>query len=272
MPMLTLTILARKGGTGKTTTAWNLAGLYAQEGLRILAIDLDGQASLSRVAFGSTQVEKMHPAQTVAGLFDPHYDPAPAEVIQASRFERLSVIAAGDALETHNRPSPETAGEAQFTIRRLLAEVEASFDLAIIDTGPNTTGLAAWSALAASDLVLSPVLADSFGTQAVIHVQRLVEAVQTRVNPKLRILGYLLNMTQKNVVNQAYEQTLRQLHGRQVLETTVPLLAPYREAIAERTPITIFKPRIKASKIVKSLAEEITARITKPAHATKEAA
>ena len=272
MPILTLTILARKGGTGKTTTAWNLAGFYAREGLRVLAVDMDGQASLSRVAFGPTHVETTHPAHTVAGLFDSRYDPEPPDLIQATRFERLSVVAAGDALETHNRPNPETAGEYQFTIRRFLGEVAAEFDLAIIDTGPNTTGLAAWSALAASDLVLSPVLADSFGTQAVIHVQRLVEAVQTRVNPKLRILGYLLNMTQKNVVNLAYEQTLRQLHGRQVLDTTVPLLAPYREAIAERTPITLFKPRVKASKIVKALAEEINARVTEPANATKEAA
>jgi chromosome partitioning protein len=271
MPILTITILARKGGTGKTTTAYNLAAHYAQEGMRVLAIDLDGQASLSRVAFGPTQVETTHPAQTVAGLFDPRYDPAPPDVIQATRFERLSVLPAGDALEAHNRPNPEAAGEAQFTIRRFLDEVADDFDLAVIDTGPNTTGLAAWSALVASDFVLSPVLPDSFGTQAVIHVQRLVEAVQTRVNPRLRILGYMLNMAQKNVVNLAYEQTLRQLHGRQVLEMSVPLLAVYREAIAERTPITILKPRVKASKVIKALAEEITSRITDLAPA-KEAA
>lgn len=272
MPPITICLLARKGGTGKTTMALNLAGSFVNSGLRVLLLDLDGQGSLSRCLLGPAKVESTHPANTIAGLFDPRFDPSPDDILLSTRFERLSLVASSDALEAFNRPTPTESGEAQFVIRRFLDEVTSRFDMVIVDTGPNTQGLLAWAALAASDFVLTPVLADPFGSHAITHVQRLVEEVQVRVNRKLRIVGHLLNMIQKNAVQQAYEQTLRQIHGGQILSTTVPLLAPYREAIAERAPITLLKPKVKASKLIAEVAEEIESRITAVLEPAKEAA
>lgn len=272
MPPLTISVLARKGGTGKTTTALNLAGSFVNDGLRVLLIDLDGQGSLSRCLLGPSKVESMHPANTAVGLFDPRFDPAVDEVLQPTRFDRLSLLPSNDALEAFNRSNPTEAGEAQFVIRHFLGEAHGKFDMAVIDTGPNTTGLLAWAALAASDFVLTPVLADPFGSHAITHVQRLVEEVQVRVNRKLRICGYLLNMMQKNAVQQAYEQTLRQIHGSQMFRNTIPLLGMYRQSIAERAPVTLLKPKVAASKIVKIVADEIEERITAALQPNKEAA
>ena len=50
--MYTIAIVNRKGGSGKTTTAFNLAGALAEQGLEVLAVDLDPQGSLSRQGFG----------------------------------------------------------------------------------------------------------------------------------------------------------------------------------------------------------------------------
>jgi len=237
----------------------------------VLCLDMDGQASLSRALFGSQHVEGTHPASTIAGLFDDRYDPSPSDVIQATPFHNLSLVAAGDALESHNVPHPDQRTTEQYTLQRFLSEVHDQFDIVLIDTGPNTTGLLGWSSLAASDFVLSPVLADSFGTQSVISVQRHVEAVQSHVNQGLRILGYVLNMIQRNTVNAAYEQTLRQLHAGQVLKTSVPLATAYREAIAERAPITLLKAKTKAARVIKSLTKEIGDRIVARSE-SKEAA
>ena len=70
-----------------------------------------------------------------------------------------------------------------------------------------------------------------------------------------------LSMLQKNAVNNAYRQTLRQLHGTQVLDAEIPLAAAYKEAIARRGPVTTIKPRVKASMIIRELANEIEARL-----------
>lgn len=272
MGPITLCILARKGGTGKTTTAVNIAGAFVHNGMRVALLDLDGQGSLSRCLLGPSKVEALHPAHTVTGLFDPRFDPSPDEVLLPTRFDRLSLVPSNDALETFNRPNPAEAGEAQFVIRRFLEEASGRFDLAIIDTGPNTQGLLAWAALAASDFVLTPVLADPFGSHAITHVVRLIEEAQIKVNRKLRIIGYLLNMMQKNAVQLAYEQTLRQIHGGQVLTTTLPLLAMYRQAIAERAPVTLLKPKVAASKSVHAVVAEIEERMEAVLMPTKEVA
>lgn len=258
---LTITMLGRKGGIGRTTTSMNLSGVWAKEGARVLCIDLDSQASLSRCLLGAEFVETTHPAETVAGIFNDRYDVDPEEVIHPTQFDGLSVLPACDALEVENVAKPHTLGDRQFVLSRFLKEASHLYDIAMIDTGPNTCGLTAWAAMTASNFVISPVLCDSFGTQSIISVQRLAEQVQTTTNPSLEILGYFINMRQKNTVMNAYEETLRKVHGSMVFDTVLPLAAQYRQAVAERTPLPLKKGSNKAVKTLFSFAEEINNRI-----------
>lgn len=260
MPMI-MTMLGRKGGIGRTTTSMNLAGVWAKEGLRVLAVDLDSQASLSRCLLGSEFVETTHPAETAAGVFGEQYDVDPEEVIHATQFDNLSVLPACDALEESNVTKPWKTGARQRVLANFFAEASDLFDVAIVDTGPNTIGLTAWAALTASHFVLSPVPCDSFGTQSIISVQRLTEMVQRSSNPNLNILGYFINMFQKNKVMMGYEETLRRVHGAMVLDTILPLTAAYRQAVAERTPLAMKKGNSKPVQVLQAFAAELNERI-----------
>lgn len=255
MPM-TFTMLARKGGVGRTTLSVSIAGELASRGARVLCIDLDGQASLSRVFFGSEIVEGFAPQETAAAVIA-EYGSDPSEVIHATDFENISVVPAGDALE--KLAVPETNSSVT-TIRDLLSEVSVSFDVVVIDTPPATGVATTMAGVVAADFVLSPVVADAFGTQSIISVQRTVsEAV--RFQPNLRILGYVLNQLQRSAINDAYVKTARQLHGDQVFATEIPLAVAYREAMSVRKPIGLHKPRTKAAKLIKELVNEMTTRI-----------
>jgi chromosome partitioning protein len=266
-----LTQLGRKGGIGRTTTTFNLAGVWVKEGARVLCVDLDSQASLSRCLLGSEFVETTHPAETLAGVFDERYDVDPEEVIRPTAFKGLTVLPACDALERYNGADPESHRQRQFVLRDFLRSASAHFDIAICDTGPNSLGALAKAALCASQFVISPVPCDTFGTQSIISVQRLAEEVQTTINPSLEILGYYINMRQKNTVMNGYEDTLRKVHGTMIFDTVLPLAAQYRQAVAERTPLPLKKGSNIAVKTLFAFAGEINDRICRIA-ARKEAA
>lgn len=264
MPVV-ISFAARKGGVGRTTTTVNLAGAWAAagskndpaDGARVLCIDLDGQASLSRAFLGSNEVESLRPAETVAALFQGDTP----DVIQVAEYPNIHVLPAGDALEPLVTSVRRDFARDQHIIRQFIKSVAPNFDLVLIDLPPHTQTSSVWAALVASNFVLSPVPADAFGVQSISSVINLVAAIQAGPNPNLQILGYLLSMVQKNAVNNAYCKTLRQLHGNQVLDTEVPLMAAYKEAIARRGPVTAIKPRVKASNIVRELAAELEGRI-----------
>lgn len=260
MALTTITILARKGGVGRTTTTLNLAGAWAKQGLRCLCLDLDSQASLSRCLLGSEATESRHPSETITAVFDPQCDPEPDTLTCPTAFDNLHLIPAGDRLEHFNVTEPWDRGKQQHVISALLSELSHRFDIVLIDTGPNTCGLSAWASLIASQFVLSPVLCDSFGTQSIISVQRLLAQVQDRTHSATQILGYFVNMRQRNAVMDAYESALRKVHGSIVLDTVIPHAAAYRQAMAERRPV-VSKGNNKAVKTIIALADEVGERI-----------
>jgi cellulose biosynthesis protein BcsQ len=70
----------------------------------------------------------------------------------------------------------------------------------------------------------------------------------------------------------AYEETLRKIHGPQVFETVLPLAAAYRQAMAERTPICMKKGKNKAQTTIVALASELDRRMLDLRNRSKEAA
>lgn len=82
------------------------------------------------------------------------------------------------------------------------------------------------------------------------------------MNPRLELLGNLLTMfTPRLAIHRLYEGTLRETYGPLVFETTIPIAADYKEAIASRKPIAQHKLKGVAAKAVKALATEILGRI-----------
>lgn len=253
----TITLLARKGGVGRTTLSLNLAGYYAKDGARVLCLDLDGQASLSRAFLGSTEVESFRPSQTTAAIFAGE---CPDEIV-STPFENISLVPAGDALEPLATSVRRDFARDQLLIREFIESTGHQFDLVIIDTPPQISVSTVWSALTASHYVISPVPADTFGVQSISSVLGLVADVQSTANRELQVLGYVLSMLMRNSVNDGYRETLRRLHGPQIFENELPMAAAFKEAVAERGPINHVKPRTKAAKTLTALAKEIESRI-----------
>ncbi len=254
---ITVAMLNRKGGCGKTSTCHHLAGAFAREGRRVLLVDMDPQASLTQGLFGPQATEAMPDRSTVVGLFDDAYDPDPDELIHATPFERIAIVPGSNALDDYNVPRPQETGELQLALRRFLKEARGSYDVALIDCPPNLS-LCSWAALLAADSVVVPVQAEDYGAQGIVYIQRAFDLALAHHNPRLRLAGYLVTMFNKSLgIHAAYDHQLRTLYGDQVFKAIVPLAKDFKEAVAARQPVGSYKPRSAAAKAIKAVADEL---------------
>jgi chromosome partitioning protein len=256
---LVISFLNRKGGVGKTSSVFHLAGHFAQGGLKVLVCDLDPQASLSQGFFGPAYVESLPKKHTVAALFDDAYDPQIEDIVHNTPFENLWIIPATNDLTDHNTPRPEEA-KSQYALRDVLSEARNQAQVTLVDCPPNLQ-LCSWAALLGSDFVIVPVIPEDFSSQGLIYVQQAIDAAMTKGNPRLRLLGYMLTMYNRQLgIHKAYEKLLREQYGELVFETVFPLATAYKEAVSRRHPITLDKPKSASADAVKALTDEIMLR------------
>lgn len=176
-PLQVLTVVNLKGGSSKTTTAANLCAYLAMRGYRVLAVDLDPQASLTAL-YGIQPELDLSDGGTLYGAIR-YDDPQPLEdIIQKTYFVNLDIVPGNlDLMEFEHttpraltglqalRTKPKekwTAEEHQWTIpffvrlSMALEQVEANYDVVVIDCPPQL-GFLTLAALSAATGVLVTV-------------------------------------------------------------------------------------------------------------------
>lgn len=257
----TVAFLNKKGGVGKTSTVHHLGGTLARRGCRVLLVDADPQASLTQGLLGAEVAEDLDPSGTIAAIFDETGVASAGDLVRATPFANLCLLAGHEAAERYNEPEPWGTGMNQFILRDTIAEVACDFDLVLIDCPPHIQ-LWAWSALVAANGVVVPVQPEDYGAQGLKAIRRIITRVQGEVNRDLALVGYLVSMFNKSLsVHVTYEGFLRELHGVDVFETVIPHAKDYKEAVTYRKPIVEYKPKSAAAKSTAALADEFLARL-----------
>ena len=260
--MLTNTIcfINQKGGCGKSSSCFHLAGHFAILGLRVLVIDADPQGSLSQGFFGSATIENLSACATLAAVFADDEVTSFDSLAVPTRFDRLSVVRANAHLARHNVPQPENSGMRQFALASFLENAKG-FDLILIDCPPNLYQCS-WNALLASNFVAIPVPPEDFATQGLRTVHQAIEQAQL-LQPAVRLLGHLvIRADSRLLVHRTYEQQLRELYGPSVLSTVIPEASAFKVALSCRQPVSYYAPTSKAAQLVGTLGDELLHRIS----------
>lgn len=257
---ISICLINQKGGCGKSSTCFHLAGAFAASGKQVLLVDVDPQGSISQAFFGSDAVERMTVRETVAALFDDgcnHIDPQ--QLIRGTHIDGISVLPANQHLAQFNNPAPEQGGVMQFALREFLEPLEA-FDVVLFDCPPNLYQCS-WNAMIAARYVLIPIPPEDFATQGIRAVHQAVASARA-LNPSLRRLGHLVTRSHaRMIVHQTYEEKLRRLYGDLVLRSTIPELSAFKVALACRKPVQMQAPRSKAATRMRELVSEIMDRV-----------
>ncbi len=256
----TICLINQKGGCGKSSTCFHLAGALAAMDLRVLLVDADPQGSLSQGFFGSAEIEALPAHETLAAVFDD--DGFVADYTALARptaFDGIDIIPANQHLARHNLPSAAACGLRQYAARDLLENI-AGYDIVLLDCPPNLY-LCSWNAMVAAEYVIIPVPPEDFGTQGLRTVHQAIDQAR-QLNPALRRLGHLVTRYDRRLlVHQSYEERLRKLYRESVLDTLIPEAAAFKVALACRQPVNIYSRACTAAKLTTALAREILDRI-----------
>jgi chromosome partitioning protein len=245
---LIVSLIARKGGSAKTTTALNLAGAALDDDAgTVLLVDMDSQASLSKALLGPDVVKGLRPDQTVQAVAD--RSRTAGDVVRETSVPGLLLLPSYADL----RVAPDAVLN--------LAGIDPT--LTIIDTCPDIRDSAIRCALLSSHAAVSPVIPEAWGIQSVPEVQQLLMGTGIISNDRLIFAGWLISMVQRAGMHTVCEHTMRRLHGATVFDTVVPHSVMFKEAGAAGVPVTHHAPKSGAAKVARAVYGELCGRIEK---------
>jgi chromosome partitioning protein len=178
-----IAILNQKGGTGKTTTAVNLAAGVAERGHKVLLIDTDAQGNVG-VSLGVAGEQSLYHV-LVDGA-----DPTEVSVPVRSSLDVITSDATLAAAEIWlARQNPDQRSRIM-TKRLNLMQVSRRYDYVIVDCGPSLN-LLNQNALSYADEVVIPVTCDYLALVGVKQVLRTIKDIERHLHHAVRISAVL---------------------------------------------------------------------------------
>lgn len=235
--MYTIGIVSTKGGVGKTTLAANLGAILADFGLRVLLIDTDPQASLSKY------YELKHESEF--GLVEMILDgELSALKVSETILPNLSIVLSNDSSGKIQQTLPQRVDRgARIKVALFNQYVCDNFDVAIIDTQGAVGALQDAAVYACNDL-LSPISPDilsarEFQAGTLEMLERLDAGRAIGLVPgNMKALIYKMDQTRNaKAISNEIKQSFMEFNGKvRMLNTVIRSAKAYTEAATKRIP------------------------------------
>lgn len=240
----------QKGGVGKTTSTVNLGAALAEQGQRVLMVDLDPQAALT--AYWGLQ--EPLPEPTLYQLLSDTRTPARSAL--RSVRTAIDVIPSDIDLAAAEIELFSALGRERI-LKEVLDPLDDAYDYTLIDCPPNL-GLLTINALVAAQGVIVPLQCEYFALRGLSMLLDTLAKVKRRLNPQLEITGILptLYNARTRHAKEVLEE-VRSMFGERVFDTVIRSSIRFAESTVAHQPILEFAPKHRGAQSYRSLAKEI---------------
>lgn len=252
-----IAIAMQKGGVGKTTTTINLAAALAENGRRVLAIDLDPQCNLTQHA----GLDPDHISPTIYDSFRAEIDGAESDVRPAiyPTEEGFHLLPSQPELSLIELALINTLSRER-VLATILAPVRARYDYILIDCNPSL-GLLVINALTAAQSVVIPIQTEYLAARGALMILSSIETVRRKkLNSDLKIQGILLTMADTRTtltkdiltaVQQQYGENIR------IFDTIIKRSVRFAESAVSGQSILAYDPKGPGAAAYRAVAKEI---------------
>jgi chromosome partitioning protein len=237
----------QKGGVAKTTSTLNLAVAFAEEGNKVLAIDLDPQGNL-------TMSQGLNPDTIERSMYDVLVHRLPIEQIIHNGEIDLAVASidlAGAELALSAMIGRERS------LEKALQPVLDRYDFVVIDTPPSL-GLLTINALVASSGVIVPVQCEYLSLRGLVQLENTLSMIRENLNPEVGIEGILATMYDSRTLHSREAlEILEENFGDLVFKTRIRKTIRHAEAPVKGTSVLKYDPTGKAANAYRDLGKEV---------------
>ena len=203
--MITISLLNRKGGAGKTTASVNLAAIFAlTKGKRVLLVDFDPQANASTYLGKFITKDEVSVYNVVCEDFDIN------QAIIDTDIEGLKLLPSNVNLDKADTTIAALPMAKEYLLKNKLSTIADQFDYVFIDCPPARNNLTA-NALTASDYAILPCEATEYGVDSIFAMREFVTNIRQYVNQNLKVAGILFTKKENTAAQNLYYDQIKQL-------------------------------------------------------------
>lgn len=246
----TIALMNEKGGVGKSSVTYSVAWCLAEQGKKVLIVDMDGQmASITYLSGVETNDDTLT-------MYD---------VLLRNKDADDAVLRVSDELELYIIPSTNAVADTMTTakisrMKKVIQGLRAEYDYIFFDVNPSPDWKHALT-LSVSDYVGIVMLPDVLSLEANMGIVDSIEEVQANSNSNLKVLGIIMNQfnTQTNLAKAVEDKASAMAEHLQtsVLKSKIRKAVAMGESASSHVGITAYAGRSDIANDIKSLTCEI---------------